>query len=143
VTLDTRDQSVAQRRLARLVKALWRGLSMPEACSFASGVIKESHLWKSVVPIKPWPERAGIYFVHGGDYIKIGKADNVRKRLRGLQTAHSEPLRLLAVAPGSEDEERGYHARFSQLRVRGEWFKPADDLLEEVLRLREATRNAA
>jgi hypothetical protein len=78
------------------------------------------------------PETAGVYFVRSGTDgpIKIGKANNVRNRIAGLQTAHPWPLHLLLVLPGSEVEERALHTEFKAARMRGEWFEPHRSLLE-------------
>ena len=73
-----------------------------------------------------------IYFIQGrdGTPIKIGKAIDPNARLLQLQTAHTEPLRLLAVIEsGGLKLERELHRRFSQYRVHGEWFRPDDELL--------------
>lgn len=72
-----------------------------------------------------------VYFIQQGDSgaIKIGCSKNPSQRLQGLQTGHSEPLRLLTCAVGSQGQERALHDRFAHLRVSGEWFRPAEDLL--------------
>lgn len=72
-----------------------------------------------------------VYFVQQGNSgaIKIGCSKNPNQRLEHLQTAHSEPLRLLTCAPGTQQQERALHDRFAHLRVSGEWFRPGDDLL--------------
>lgn len=55
--------------------------------------------------------------------IKIGKADNVARRLAQLQTGNASPLFLVAVGPGGYELEKHLHLRLKGLRVRGEWFK--------------------
>lgn len=63
------------------------------------------------------------YFVQAGEAgpVKIGTARDPQKRLRILQCAHSEDLRLRLVVP--EADEACFHHRFSHLRIRGEWFR--------------------
>jgi hypothetical protein len=39
-------------------------------------------------------------------------------------------LTLLHFEPGTLDRERELYRRFSALRVRGEWFRPAPELVE-------------
>ncbi|HQJ20865.1 MAG TPA: GIY-YIG nuclease family protein [Bacteroidales bacterium] len=39
----------------------------------------------------------GVYFIRCGNAVKIGMANDVKKRLDGLQTANHEKLELLAV----------------------------------------------
>lgn len=60
----------------------------------------------------------------GTENLKIGfSAEAPEKRLRSLQTASPHDLQLLALVRGSRRDEQRYHALFSDLRVRGEWFR--------------------
>lgn len=72
-----------------------------------------------------------VYFIQqgGAGSIKIGYSKNPTQRLMGLQTGHSEPLHMRAMAPGSMAQERALHDRFAHLRVSGEWFRPGEDLI--------------
>lgn len=75
-----------------------------------------------------------VYFVqseHGGE-IKIGRADDVARRLAGLQTGRPDKLVLLAAAQGTLQQERELHERFAAFRVKGEWFSPAPEIMELV-----------
>lgn len=65
-----------------------------------------------------------VYFIEavGLDKVKVGIADDVGRRLAGLQTASPVELRLLAAVPGDESLEQRIHASLSRYRVRGEWF---------------------
>ncbi len=78
-----------------------------------------------------------VYFVRGGDRIKIGYAANTGRRIADLQTASPVPLELLTAIPGSRDLERELHRQFAALRTHGEWFRAEDPLLSHVDRLRE------
>lgn len=74
-----------------------------------------------------------MYFIRAGDKgpIKIGSSNTPLNRLRELQTGHSEDLHLLGVIlAGSSVEEKLLHKKFQYLRQRGEWFIPAEPLLE-------------
>ena len=72
-----------------------------------------------------------VYFItdsHG--HIKIGKADDVFKRLKELQTGNPYRLStLLTVMVQSPTEafnlEQELHNRFNGYRLEGEWFKEA------------------
>jgi hypothetical protein len=66
-----------------------------------------------------------VYFVTARqvDLVKIGCASDPFRRLDYLQTSSPVELTLEAIYPGAYDRERELHARFAQLRVRGEWFK--------------------
>lgn len=68
-----------------------------------------------------------IYFIRGGDLVKIGKANNVNARLRNLRREHTEELRVIATIPGNEKQERKLHDRFRERRVHGEWFSITND----------------
>ena len=74
-----------------------------------------------------------VYFISDEDgYIKIGKASNVEARFNQLQTASRQELTVLAVKRGGHVLEGELHKRFSHLRVRGEWFKGDEELLNYV-----------
>ena len=62
--------------------------------------------------------------------IKIGIAKNVRQRLATLQTASSDPLRLMGTIPGGGRKlERQLHRQWAYLQTHGEWFETHPDLL--------------
>lgn len=60
--------------------------------------------------------------------IKIGWSQHPKKRLKELQTACADKLRLVGVMEGDADTERRLHWFFRNVRVRGEWFE-ADAVL--------------
>ncbi|MEM8504947.1 MAG: GIY-YIG nuclease family protein [Cyanobacteria bacterium P01_D01_bin.1] len=71
-----------------------------------------------------------IYFIFNEDSnaIKIGRAKNVAKRLRTLQTSSPAELRLLKTISvegiaAAQSLELELHERFKALRLNGEWFK--------------------
>lgn len=66
-------------------------------------------------------------------HVKIGRAANVEERIASLQTAHSEPLKLLAVASGFGCLESQIHSLISPFRVRGEWFDINADICIDLL----------
>jgi hypothetical protein len=73
-----------------------------------------------------------VYFIqarHGGP-IKVGIATNPRRRLRELQTAHAHELVIRRMTPGGLDLEQKIHKQFAHLRLRGEWFTSAQELME-------------
>lgn len=80
-----------------------------------------------------------IYFILNEDSnaIKIGRATNVVKRLKALQTSSPAKLKLiksLQVEGAKEAQalEQSLHQQFSDLRVTGEWFKAETKLLEYI-----------
>lgn len=75
-----------------------------------------------------------IYFIQGesGGPIKIGYTENVEKRLCALQTGHYDTLKVLKAIPGNINDEKKHHKKFQHLRLRGEWFKPEQELLNYI-----------
>ncbi len=79
-----------------------------------------------------------VYFLQiSEDVIKIGKAKDVKRRIRTLQTAHPYRLELLAVDYVSEDrlEEKRLHKLFRRLRIRGDHFRAAPELVDYIANL--------
>ncbi len=71
-----------------------------------------------------------IYFILNADSnaIKIGRAKNVSKRLRALQTSSPAVLELLKTIPveglaAAQTLEQALHQQFRELRLNGEWFR--------------------
>lgn len=81
-----------------------------------------------------------IYFVSDGEFIKIGRAVDVLKRIRSLQSGHPRQLTVLTTMLTSLETERLLHRRFDPLRAKarasGEWFRPEGDLMAFIERLR-------
>jgi hypothetical protein len=63
-----------------------------------------------------------VYFIkdESTGLVKIGKASNVKRRLQSLRTGSPSCLTLLGVSSSLKEKEM--HARFGDLRTRGEWF---------------------
>lgn len=79
---------------------------------------------------------AWIYVIQMDDshyrYIKIGKANSPKSRLRELQCGNAFPLKLLFQFRDAElmiHEEQLIHKKFGRFLVRGEWFLPDPSLL--------------
>lgn len=68
----------------------------------------------------------------GTNLVKIGKTNDVAKRISALQIASPHRLRLIAWLVG--DIERDLHEMFVANRVRGEWFTKTDELKREIAR---------
>jgi hypothetical protein len=67
-----------------------------------------------------------IYFIRSPSAVKIGMAKDANRRLTVLQTSHPEILSLVATSPGGRELEAEYHRRFTDHRIRGEWFTPEE-----------------
>lgn len=76
-------------------------------------------------------EISSVYFIQLGDDgpVKIGHSDNVKARMRTLQTAHTEKLRLLYSFPGTKADEILLHRKFLSHKISGEWFSPHEDIM--------------
>lgn len=69
-----------------------------------------------------------VYFLEMGDFIKIGYSSNVGKRIEDLSITPYE-IKLLHTIPGRRCNEADLHRDFKHLRVKGEWFQKAPELL--------------
>jgi hypothetical protein len=87
-----------------------------------------------------------VYFIRGANgLIKVGVSRNPVRRVRAMQSANACKLELLFYVAGSFPMEHEIHGRFSHLRSQGEWFEPADELLDfmrELWQHRQACRAA-
>lgn len=70
-------------------------------------------------------------------WIKIGFARNPLARMWLLQTGCPYILRPLGWFPGTRLHEKELHRIFSELRFRGEWFYPKQQLLESIAMFEE------
>lgn len=76
-----------------------------------------------------------LYFIRSecpNRYIKIGLATDLNSRLSSLQVSSAYELTVLATMSGGKAEEIHLHKRFEHTHLRGEWFKPSDDLLRYI-----------
>ena len=69
-----------------------------------------------------------LYFLRAGDAVKIGVARDPIRRAQTLQTGHVDPVTFLGgISYQAQREvfeaERAEHRRWSELRLRGEWFR--------------------
>lgn len=58
-----------------------------------------------------------------GGAVKIGRADDLAKRLAGLQTGRPDRLVVLAAVQGTREDERLCHDLLEHSQERGEWFR--------------------
>lgn len=77
---------------------------------------------------------SSVYFAQADDRVKIGWSKKVAARLAQLQTGNATPIQLLGTVPGGRTLERQLHDRFAHLRLSGEWFQAAPELLEHITR---------
>lgn len=74
-----------------------------------------------------------VYFIQAGDGgpIKIGFAQDPQARLRELSTGSPARLSLLrAVSASGIHQEQMLHRQFGDLRLKGEWFRAEERLVQ-------------
>lgn len=77
-----------------------------------------------------------VYFMGWKDGpVKIGYARNLERRWQEIQIACPYPIFVWAILVGRENDERLYHVRFREHRIRGEWFDRCDAIEAEIARL--------
>jgi hypothetical protein len=74
------------------------------------------------------------YFIQEGidGNIKIGVTKSIKSRLRTLQTANSEKLRLLGYVFGNKEKESELHRLFIEYRIQGEFFTVNQKLIDYI-----------
>jgi len=86
-----------------------------------------------IVPEESFSQRY-VYFMLavGTEKIKIGVAGDVELRLSNLQVGSPYKLLLLVSFPGNELLEKILHNLLKPYKVRGEWFKMDDEVLDVI-----------
>lgn len=75
------------------------------------------------------PDGPGVYVLRTrGAYAKIGRASNVRRRMKEIQQGEPTPLRFLGLLSTDPRDESLWHKRLARHRVRGEWFRWHEDI---------------
>lgn len=69
-----------------------------------------------------------IYFLECDGLIKIGCSQDPQRRQYRLNTGNPKAIQWLGAVPGSRRDEAALHRRFRHVRVRGEWFRPDEEL---------------
>lgn len=85
-----------------------------------------------------------VYFVQRGENgpIKIGRSNNIKRRLSEFQVSNAEPMNILLALKGGRDLERAFHIKYDPYRQSGEWFAPVSHLLDEIRALGAAGLDA-
>jgi len=82
-----------------------------------------------------------VYFIQQGEDgpIKIGTANDPKKRLTELQTGNPSRLYLLGTVRGSTEREHHLHKRMKEHQTRegGEWFDPTGEVFTVIEEARE------
>lgn len=82
-------------------------------------------------------DRGVIYFVtclNSENYpVKIGYSNSsAEARMVNIQNGNPNLLNVIGTFPGSITDERKLHERFAHLRIRGEWFVRAQEIIDYV-----------
>lgn len=64
-----------------------------------------------------------LYFIACGDFIKIGRANNVNQRLSQLRAANPYPVTLIHIVENEGYKEKEMHELFKNQHHSGEWFR--------------------
>lgn len=69
-----------------------------------------------------------VYIIKAGSNFKIGKTNNIEKRIKTIQTGNSNKIKLIRSysVQDSNTLEKYLHLKFSRYKIRGEWFSKVD-----------------
>lgn len=98
-------------------------------------ILEHIEFYRSVSRFRGCKSDAGyIYALHlpESGAVKIGRTIDPAARIKTYQTAHPRPLRFTVIIASLApiEDERQIHERFHALRLQGEWFRDAQDLLD-------------
>jgi hypothetical protein len=94
------------------------------ALSWADGCSK----CRPTATVEAFPETPGVYAItFDWKYFKVGRADNIKRRVYDLQIASPLDLKLLRVLSDNPTHESRWHKVLDDFHVRGEWFRLTDE----------------
>lgn len=114
-------------------------LKTEDVCRFANEYHELTHLINGIFTRK---EDDHLYFIKGGDFIKIGRTRDPKTRLGSLQVASTERLEYIKIFKYRGCYEFKIHDIFDYLRVRGEWFEDHSDIRDFILLLSQKNSEA-
>lgn len=105
----------------------FRAMSPAERAPIWRAILKDANAANRLV----W-----IYAIQQGDAgpVKIGQTRCPWERLKTLQQGNPIELHGLAAWRTLPEIEKLLHEEYAQYRIRGEWFEPAPELIEDVTR---------
>src|SRR5947207_2529709 len=78
---------------------------------------------KLMDPNNPPVEQVYFFKENATNAIKIGRSYDVRMRFEQIQSGMPQELEFLGFMQGSWAKEKEMHSKFEHLRLRGEWFR--------------------
>ena len=82
-----------------------------------------------------------LYFIKGGDAIKVGITENVEQRLTGIQVGNPAKVELLHSISMSDEEARQaeseIHRMFIKTNLSGEWYQATQFMLDYIRNIKE------
>jgi hypothetical protein len=84
--------------------------------------------------IQKLDKKGYVYFILNTEtgHIKVGYSIDPEQRLEDLQAANSSILKIIKTIEGTVGLERQIHKRFKHLRLHGEWFRAAPELMKYI-----------
>lgn len=84
-----------------------------------------------------------VYFIQaecGNSYlgpIKIGRAEKFKNRFVSMKVDNFHELKILKLIKGDRVKEKEIHQKFAGIRIRGEWFRPDQSLINYIGQIQE------
>jgi hypothetical protein len=100
-------------------------IEMDSVCRFANSYQEQTFLLNGIFTRKEYDH---LYFIKGGNFIKIGRTGNPKIRLGTLQVSSVDKLEYIKIFNYRGCYEFKIHDIFDYLRVKGEWFKDHPDI---------------
>jgi hypothetical protein len=106
----------------------------PDRLSRCVSSIKGQHTKGFRPHIKSGNRLGIIYFIQGEKTknIKIGFSTDLDNRIKQHQASSGEKLKVIGHIEGQQSSEAEIQSKFKELRIHGEWFKPAGSLIEYI-----------
>lgn len=73
-----------------------------------------------------------LYFMRVHEFVKIGRSRDPWSRRKDLQCSTPFEIGEPVILQGRGDQERDWHKRFADKRVRGEWFLWCEEIANAI-----------
>lgn len=146
---NTQAAEAASRRLKRVIgpRLMWEIVAdmrdeADEATVLAGGSGRRPGRRSSSLPPIFDQHEPQVYFIKkvGLDQVKIGTTIRLTSRMNYLRAEQGVELELLGCMLGGRDAEARLHQRFSDYRIKGEWYELRGKLAEFVTKLDKPTK---